>query len=352
MAQRSVANTDALTIAYRTGRINQAAGGIPSVPIIDTRDYVRRSRPTSTSTSTATSCGRGSSEPTGPTPTRSCSAPAASTNVQPMRDTALDQMGQPGWTRSRRTTPRAACRQKVIADKPADAVDACWIGGNRINEPAVIGGTGPCQTTYPPHSLPRLVAGMPINSFVAKCQLQPLKASDYGSPSPAQLTRLHQIFPNGVCDFSKAGVGEQGLSGTWQSFGPPQNVIPQQRGLKLRARRVRTKGGAKTDLVATLRPCPEVTWQPVTFERRRGRRYRGIKSPFVDGKQVHGHAAGPLGQGDPRRGEADHRLRAGEVQRPLRPPGALLRCRAREGGDQRRRRLAGQSGARRRSRRW
>ena len=40
VAQRSVANSDALAIAYRTGRIDQGAGGIPNVPIIDTRDYV------------------------------------------------------------------------------------------------------------------------------------------------------------------------------------------------------------------------------------------------------------------------------------------------------------------------
>ena len=121
-------------------------------------------------------------------------------------------------------------------------------------------------------------------------------------------------------------MGEQGLSGTWQSFGPPQNVIPQQRGLKLRARRVRTKGGAKTDLVATLRPCPEVTWQPVTFERRRGRRYRGIKSPFVDGKKCTAtlrvrSAKGIRAVAKPITGYAP-----GEVQAsPLRPPGALLR---------------------------
>jgi hypothetical protein len=171
--------------------------------------------------------------------------------------------------------------QKVIADRPGDAVDACWIGGTRVNDPAVIGSGGPCETQYPPHSLPRMVAGMPIDSLVAKCQLAPISASDYGSPSPAQLTRLQQIFPNGVCDYSKPGVGEQGLSGTWQSFGPAQNVVARHRSLKLAAKRVRTRAGSRIRLTARLRPCPEVTWQRVTFERGRKR----VKSAIVDGKK-------------------------------------------------------------------
>ena len=200
-----------------------------------------------------------------------------------MRDTALSLMG--AWLDTIQADGSSrSLAQKVIADKPADAVDACWTsGGARINDFAVLGGTGPCQTLYPPHSLPRLVAGMPVDSLVAKCQLQPINPADYSGASPAQLTRLGQIFPNGVCDFSRPGMEEKGLSGTWQSFGTPQTVVAQHRGLKLAAKRLRTRGRARVRLTARLRPCPEVTWQRVTFERRRGRKFRAIKSVIVDG---------------------------------------------------------------------
>ena len=73
----------------------------------------------------------------------------------------------------------------MIADKPADAVDACWIdGGRRTNGIAQIGAQSLCETTYPPHSLPDQRAGKPLDSLVAKCQLQPLDPADYGSPDP------------------------------------------------------------------------------------------------------------------------------------------------------------------------
>jgi hypothetical protein len=280
--QRAVANPDALATAYRTGRIDQGAGGIPDVPIIDTRDYsddqanvhqfinsyIMRARLQRTNGTYANQV---------------MFRAQGSGGVQPMRDTALNLMG--AWLDAIKGDGSSrTLAQKVIADKPSDAVDACWTsGGIRINDPAVIGGAGTCQTLYPPHSLPRLVAGMPVDSLVAKCQLRPIIPSDYGSPSPAQLARLGQIFPNGVCDYSKPGVGEQAISGTWQSFGPAQTVAARGRSLRLAKRRVRTKSGSRTEITARLRPCPEVTWQRVTFERRRRHRLRAIKSPFVDG---------------------------------------------------------------------
>jgi hypothetical protein len=279
VAQRSAADPEGLNIMYRTGRMNQESGGVPSVPIIDVRDYgdnqanvhqeingyVTRARLQRTNGTYANQVMlRGS----------------GGANVQPMQNTALDLMGQ--WLDAIKADGSSrSLPQKVIADKPASAVDACWIGGNRIDEPAVIGGSGPCQTAYPPHSLPQHVAGMPLDSLVAKCQLQSVNASDYGSPSPAQLTRLNQIFPSGVCDYSKPGVGEQPLAGTWQSFGPAQTVTALKRRVKLGVRRIR--GGRQ--LTARLTPCPEVTWQRITFERRRGHRFRAIKSPIADGRK-------------------------------------------------------------------
>jgi hypothetical protein len=283
VAQRSVANPEALAIAYRTGRIDQGAGGIPSVPIVDIREYaddvanvhqeingyITRARLQRTN---GTYANQVMFRAEGPP------------NVKPMRAAALDLMGR--WLDAIKADGSSrSLPEKVIADKPGDGVDACWIGGARIDEPAVIGGTGPCQTAYPPHSLPRGVAGQPIDSIAAKCELRPVRASDYGAPTPAQITRLSQIFPSGVCDYSRPGVEEQGLSGTWQSFGPPQTITARHRGLKLGTRRVRTRKGTRFDLTARLRPCPEVTWQRVTFERKRHHRTKRVKSRIVQGKK-------------------------------------------------------------------
>jgi hypothetical protein len=50
---------------------------------------------------------------------------------------------------------------------------------------------------------------------VFKCRLQPVSTAVahglYGSwrPDAAQLRRLKQIFPTGVCDYTEPGVGER-----------------------------------------------------------------------------------------------------------------------------------------------
>lgn len=57
---------------------------------------------------------------------------------------------------------------------------------------------------------PRIVAGDNNYSDNAKCQLKPLRRTDdYGAfgLSDAQWTRLEAAFPEGVCDYSKPGVG-------------------------------------------------------------------------------------------------------------------------------------------------
>jgi Tannase-like family of unknown function (DUF6351) len=40
-----------------------------------------------------------------------------------------------------------------------------------------------------------------------------------------ELMRLHSIFPDGVCDWSKRGVNQTGVV-PWASFGPsPDNLV-------------------------------------------------------------------------------------------------------------------------------
>jgi hypothetical protein len=116
--------------------------------------------------------------------------------------------------------------RKVVANKPADVVDACWdLSGNKIAETQAFG-TGQCNTIYPPSLTPNLVAGAPIQDRILKCQLKTPDAADYAvSFSAGQWSRLNAIFPEGVCDWSKPGVDETEVK-TWASFGPsPQNQL-------------------------------------------------------------------------------------------------------------------------------
>lgn len=68
-----------------------------------------------------------------------------------------------------------------------------------------------CSTTLlPVHRTPRMVAGDSMTTYANKCQLKPLNTSDYGNKvrfTDTQLQRLKAIFPDGVCDYTKAPVG-------------------------------------------------------------------------------------------------------------------------------------------------
>jgi hypothetical protein len=65
-----------------------------------------------------------------------------------------------------------------------------------------------------------MVAGDAITTDTNKCQLKPLKRSDDYGPLPftdAEWAQLQQTFPNGVCDYSKPGVDQQGTI-PWQTY--------------------------------------------------------------------------------------------------------------------------------------
>jgi hypothetical protein len=89
----------------------------------------------------------------------------------------------------------------------------------RIDDPAEIDATGPCTQLYTPFRTPRMRAGQPLDSLVIKCRLRPVDTTEYGALSPEQEQRLLALYPHGVCDYSKRGVGEQRLRRTWISFG-------------------------------------------------------------------------------------------------------------------------------------
>lgn len=287
---RTVADPEALKTAYETGRINQGAGGWTSVPVIDRRDYSDNDIPGNVHQYINTYRSRARLDRfNGNHDNQVMFRTTGNANVRLMDSAAIDIIST--WLDSISADHSGkSLPQKVVDNKPADAVDACWIGGNRINEPAVLGGGGICETTYEPHSLPSLRAGRPLDSITAKCALKPVNPADYGTPTTDQIARLNQIFPTGVCDWSRPGPEETTLKGTDLSFGPARASTPTSRrlGLQLNRYRVnRSRRGAAVQMIAILRPCPAVTWQPVRFERRirQGRRWvwRSIGSKMATG---------------------------------------------------------------------
>ena len=112
-------------------------------------------------------------------------------------------------------------REKTVRNKPASLQEGCL---TRDANPRKIvekfeRNSGQCAALYPAPGSPRFVAGAQLAADVIKCQLKPVAMADYATTFTAtQRARLAEIFPSGVCDWSKPGVEQQGLRGTWLSF--------------------------------------------------------------------------------------------------------------------------------------
>lgn len=119
---------------------------------------------------------------------------------------------------------------KVIRNKPADAVDFCITTEGVTDADLVDVGFGSATCPVKPFESPRIVSGGPLSEDIFKCQMKPL---DFASPDYAgiaftagQQARLRTVFTDGVCDWSKPGVGHTAWSPTTYRAGPGGQVIP------------------------------------------------------------------------------------------------------------------------------
>ena len=125
----------------------------------------------------------------------------------------VDQMDQ--WIMAIKADTRPISQHdKVVANKPADLVDACYLSaGQKITSAEL------CAEVFPYHDHPRLIAGAPQTEDIIKCQLKPVDAADYSaSLTEDQLSQIRDVFPEGVCDYSKPGVGQVAMAGTWLGY--------------------------------------------------------------------------------------------------------------------------------------
>ena len=223
---RTEADPEALRIAYETGRLTNGGGGLATTPIIDYRAYSddrengdvhTRYHSFSMRERLRNANGRTDNHVMLVEDARHGLYSSAS----PVLRDALRQMDR--WLENLAADTSAdPPADRVARAKPAELTDACWSRDEeplKIVEPQVRG-SGRCEELYPSSPSPREVAGAPLASDIAKCQLKPVDPADYAvSFSPDELDRLRGIFPDGVCDWTRPGVGQTGLKGTWLTFG-------------------------------------------------------------------------------------------------------------------------------------
>lgn len=93
---------------------------------------------------------------------------------------------------------------KIVRDRPADLVPACWIDGVRTTD------ASRCDAAYPYFREPRTAAGDRPTVYTMKCSLKPLRRNDYPVEfTDLQWDALRSAFPTGVCDYTKPPVGFQ-----------------------------------------------------------------------------------------------------------------------------------------------
>ncbi len=244
-AARSTADLAALDIAYKSGIVSSGKN-LAKLPIIDSRGwdetgihYIWRSFSERARIDESNANNHGNQVMwrygTGLLPGTAAQIAAVTVQSFLTMDTWLSNLLT--------SAPKASLNDvrtqaQVVAAKPADAVDLCYLTGDntfstKIFDQAVCD----ADARLPKHSSPHQVAGGPLTENILKCQLKPLVFSDYTGITftAGQQTRLTAAFPTGVCDWSKPGVGQQdSVSPQTYTAGPggqPLGPAPVSKGI-------------------------------------------------------------------------------------------------------------------------
>ena len=229
--RRAHAHPDAVRIAYETGRLNTGQGGLRNIPILDVRGY------------TDGICTVAPCPPRDPTNVdvhdgyHTLVARARLTKANGNADNHVrivtHEVGHRGPDSVLGTVSPAAVAlvdkwltdilrdesdmsqaQKVAAHRPAALVDACYTAAD-----AKITDMDRCAELFPIGADARIVAGAPLANDVLKCALKPVDPNDYSMRLSAErLGTLQRVFPEGVCNWSRPGVGQVPLAGTWAVY--------------------------------------------------------------------------------------------------------------------------------------
>ena len=173
-------------------------------------------------------------------------------DAQPVIDSwldALDRTGDRGDAAAvaRAKPANAGDRCIVAAGASLDTPDALTLPGGLLVQlfPGLFPGVsvplqvnlperqdkdvGFCQNIAPAKAGTRIVAGGPLSDDVIKCRLKPVDMGDYKVGfSAAEQAELRRIFPSGVCDYSKPGVGDVKRSMLFASLGGERLERPHE----------------------------------------------------------------------------------------------------------------------------
>jgi hypothetical protein len=231
--ERSVVDDDLPERAYETGRVSGPYGGLPDTPMIlvnvytdelgDIHDRVRSfslldrladEDGTWPDTASLWSIGMPEGSSLIDTLTGALGEFAAEPTIvldQWLTDAEAHQAAEGGsWQDALAATKPDAARSRCV---PTGAEPI--VGDDANDDPA-------CVAAFPVHEEPRMAAGAPRSGDVLKCALTPVdEASEQFEVelSDAQLDRLTEIFPTGVCDWDRPSQGFVAFDHTWYDFG-------------------------------------------------------------------------------------------------------------------------------------
>ena len=211
VAERTVADPDALRIAYETGRVNDGAHGLSMIPIIDMRPYTEGPGGNVHDTFDGVIAGNRIDAAGGGN--RISRVYDEKVPVVQAQDANLEILDT--WLAAvAADAAPGSQREKVLRNKPAGLGDSCFTA--KLEE---IKDAAKCKAMFPVYANPRVVAGAPPTDDVFKCELKPIDKADYKRPvTDAQLAALRTVFPQGVCDYSRKGIMQRPLQGTWLAY--------------------------------------------------------------------------------------------------------------------------------------
>ncbi|MGW6199068.1 DUF6351 family protein [Kribbella sp. NPDC055110] len=216
---RTVADPQAARTAYRTGRLTSGGGGLKDVPIIDYRAYYDTQSYGDIHVRYHTFSMRARLQKANGTSANQVSLLEDATyglfsTASPLLQHAVDSMDR--WltvlTADSTSRPRI---DKIVAARPSGLVEGCRAPVGFVAQPLDRDPASRCEKLFPSASFPREVAGASIAADVIKCKLREPVRSEYPGFTNTQWNKLLTIFPDGVCDWSKPGVSQQPLAGTW-----------------------------------------------------------------------------------------------------------------------------------------
>jgi hypothetical protein len=211
-APRTAGNLDAMNAAYTSGLVFR---GKLDIPTIDWRHYLERELDMHNSHQSFAARKRMlnlDGDASNQVIWFTDANPARASDQSPLALAVIDE-----WMANLRAHPERG----ASGNKPAAAVDSCFATNGSLiaSGDAVWDGildakpAGTCTQQFPLFSTSRIVAGAPLEGGIFKCALQPVAAAAAKGlyapwiPSASDVARLEQIFPLGVCDYTKPDVG-------------------------------------------------------------------------------------------------------------------------------------------------